>query len=540
MTIRITLIATATLLGVAACGGGGGKGGDDTPPIINPPALAADEVQTAEGVYKGTIEGNLRIFRGVRYAAAPVGNLRFRAPEPPASFAGTADATQFRSNCFQPANPDPAGDEDCLFLNIWSHNDVTTRPVLVFLHGGGSGGIGGDLATSEGSLLAENAGLIVVTLNRRMSIMGGLALAELVQESTRSTAGNYHVQDVIAALTWLRNNIAGFNGDPDRIMIVGESAGGSLACHILASPDVAGLINAAVIQSGGCGIRTRLDDTIMINTPFDTALDMHRPIVAAAGCDGAADVPQCLRDLAPEAIQSAGAAAVQAAGRSGIWGAIVDGVIVPTDPHTALQNEVAGNIPIIVGSTANEGGGGFSGTPPADDAEYRARLANIFGPPRDQQVYDLYPPADFASVGEAWVTFWGDWLFNCVAEELARSASGNAPAYLYLFSRGFSTGSRAGQGAVHAIDVPFLFETYDVFGHTPDTDDAATTDAMQNAWAGLAADPTAAPPYLPAGSSSWPAFDPNNVQYVNFEAPVTIGTVHRNGRCETFRTIIPF
>lgn len=535
MTKRTGLISAAALLGLAACGGGGSK-----PPIIEPPPLAADEVRTAEGIYKGTIEGNLRVFRGLRYAAPPVGNLRFRAPEPPAAFAGTTDATQFGSNCFQPANANPVGDEDCLFLNVWSHNDTTTRPVLVFLHGGGGGGIGGDLATSEGSLLAENAGLIVVTLNRRMSIMGGLALEELVQESARSTAGNYHVRDIIAALAWLRDNIASFNGDPNRIILVGESAGGSLACHILASPDVNGLISAAVVQSGGCGIRTRLDDTIMINTPFDTAVNIHQPVVAAAGCDGAADVPQCLRNLPAEEIQTAAAAAVQAAGRSGIWGPIVDGVVVVSDPHTGLQNEVAGNIPIIVGATADEGGGGFSGTPPADDAEYQARLAGIFSAPRDQQVYDLYPPGDFASVEEAWVTFWGDWLFNCVAEELARSASGNAPAYLYLFSRGFSTGSRAGQGAVHAIDVPFLFETYSVFGHTPDADDAAVTDAMQNAWAGLAADPTAAPPYLPQGSSSWPAFDPNNIQYVNFESPVTIETVHREGRCETFRTIIPF
>ncbi len=134
--------------------------------------------------------------------------------------------------------------------------------------------------------------------------------------------------------------------------------------------------------------------------------------------------------------------------------------------------------------------------------------------------------------------FWADWQFNCEAEELARSASSNTPAYLYMFSRGFSTGSRAGLGAVHAIDVPFLFETYDVFGHTPDADDALVTDAMQNAWAGLASDPTAAPPYLPAGASSWPAYDSNNVQVVNFDATVTIDPIYREGRCTLLRDII--
>jgi carboxylesterase type B len=107
-----------------------------------------------------------------------------------------------------------------------------------------------------------------------------------------------------------------------------------------------------------------------------------------------------------------------------------------------------------------------------------------------------------------------------------------------MLSRGFSTGSRAGQGAVHTIDVPFLFETYDVVGHTPDADDASVTDAKQNAWTGLAADPTAAPPYLPSGSSSWPSFDISNMQIVNFNAPVTIDAVHREGRCALLRDII--
>ena len=205
-----------------------------------------------------------------------------------------------------------------------------------------------------------------------------------------------------------------------------------------------------------------------------------------------------------------------------------------------MQNEISGSIPVIVGATENEGGAGLSGPPPADDAEYRTQLSNIFGTPEDEQVYALYPTADFASVEEAWVTFWGDWIFNCFAEELARSAAGNAPAYLYQFSRGLSTGSRAGLGAVHAIDVPFLFGTFDVFGHTPDITDAAVMAAMRNAWTGLAKDPTAAPPYLPDGSSSWPGFDAANIQVVNFDAAVTVDTEHRAGRCATFRTIIEF
>ena len=528
--IAVRLVTTVAMICLGGCGGGG----------TNPPdlSLAADEVRTAQGVYKGSIEGNLRVFRGLRFAAPPVGSLRFGAPAPPVSFAGTTDATVFKANCFQPAAGGSAGEEDCLFLNIWSHDDNTVRPVLVFLHGGGSNNIGGNLATSDGAALAENGDIIVATMNRRLNIFGALALDELIQESPRNTAGNYAVQDVQAAMRWLRDNLDQFNGDPNRIMLIGESAGGALLCYVLSSPETAGLISAAIIQSGGCGAPKRLNDSIPIVTPFDNALNLNRPVLAAAGCDIAADPLQCLRNLPAADVLAAAQLVDLADGVGGTFGMIVDGIVVASDPHTSLINETAGPIPVIIGSNDNEGGAGFSGPPLVDDAEYRTRLSNIFGAPRDDEIYAVYPTADFASVADAWRIFWSDWRFNCVAEELARSASGNTPAYLYNFSRGFSTGTRAGLGAVHAIDVPFLFETYDVFGHTPDADDAAVTDAMQNAWTNLARDPTAAPPYLPSGASSWPAFDIGNVQIVNFNVPMTIDTVHREGRCALLRDII--
>ncbi len=531
-------VAALLLVFLAACGGGGGGGGD---PVIQPPPpppLAADEVQTTEGVYKGSIEGDLVVFRGIRFAAAPTGNLRFKAPAAPAAFSGTRDATSFGAKCLQPGGGGPIGEEDCLFLNVWSHNDDTQRPVLVFLHPGGANGVAGDMPAIDGAKLAANGDIIVVTLNRRLAVFGGLALDELILESPRSTAGNYMVLDTIAALEWVRDNIAEFDGDPNRIVLAGESAGAGLLCHMMATPELSGLISAAVIQSAPCGIRVRLDESIAIETPFDTALNMQRPLVANAGCDTAADILACLRNLPALDLLAAGEATETGAQRRGLFGPIVDGVVVTTDPHSALIAETAGNIPLIVGATANEGGGGFSGPPPVDDADYRARLAAIFSAPRDDEIYAVYPTADFASAAEAWVTFWGDWIFNCVAEELARSGSSNAPSYLYEFSRGVSSGSRAGLGAVHAIDLEFLFETHDVFGHTPDADDELVTDAMQNAWTGIAADPTAAPPYLPSGASSWPAFDAGNVQFVNFDAATTIETVHRAGRCASLRTII--
>jgi para-nitrobenzyl esterase len=544
---QIGALAIAAML--AGCGGGGGGGGggsaanpvaDDPAPLDPTPLLPSDQVQTEEGVYQGIVEGQLRIFRGVRYAAPPVGDLRFQAPAAPVAFDGTEDATAFGPNCLQGSNSGPVGEEDCLFLNVWAHDDDTQRPVIVFLHGGSGNGVGGDLPTSEGSLLAEHANVIAVTLNRRMSALGNLALAELIAENPRNTAGNYSVLDIIAALQWLKDNVAAFNGDPARIMLTGESAGGLAVCHVLAAPEAAGLFSAAAIQSGPCSLRIRLNDQVALASYFDTAINLHRPIVAQAGCDQSADVLACLRDLPGSEIVDA-AEAVNIANVSigiNVFSPIVDGVVVQSDPHSALMNETVGGIPIIVGATADEAVSALGDIPVADDAAYRDRLALMFGAPLDTQIYNLYPTADFASASEAFLTFWGDWIFNCEAEELARSAASGAPAYLYTFSRGFSSGSFAGRGAIHGIDVLFLFETYAVFDHTPDADDVSISTAMQNAWGGLAANPTAPPPYLPEEASAWPAFDIANVQIVNFDVPVALEPEHRLGRCSGLRDLV--
>ncbi|MGV6808002.1 MAG: carboxylesterase family protein, partial [bacterium] len=203
--------------------------------------ILTDTVTTSEGTLKGLNEQfDLVVFRGVPYAAPPTGNRRFKAPEPPLAYSGTLDATHFSDVCLQQSGASVTGSEDCLYLNIWAHRDDEIKPVFVFLHGGGGGGVGGDMAATRGNALAHNADTIVVTLNRRMGILGSLAIQELVDESPRSTAGNYSVLDVIAALKWLKANVAEFNGDPNRIMLAGESAGGLLMCHILASPDAAG------------------------------------------------------------------------------------------------------------------------------------------------------------------------------------------------------------------------------------------------------------------------------------------------------------
>jgi len=487
----------------------------------------------AEGVIRGTVEGSLRVFRGVRYAAPPFGDLRFRPPDPPAAFSGVRDAIEFGDICAQPAaGGTTTGSEDCLFLNIWSHDDDIVRPVIVFNHGGSANGVGGSNSTLGGTTLATDGDVIVVTLNRRLGALGYLAIDELIQESPRTTAGNYAVLDVIAALEWLNENIASFNGDPARIMLAGQSAGGAVSCGVLSSPDASGLFNSAALHSGGCRSRQVLNDQVGIPTDGAWAMDEHARLVTQLGCDTGGDVLGCLRDLPAEDVILA-AAQVDAD-----FSTVIDGNVIAGTIQEALSLEVAGSLPVIIGSTADEMVNILGPNPVADDAEYRQVLEFIFEQPLSDDLYALYPTASFDSASDAFLTLFGDLLFNCVAEDMADSAEGGAPAYLFHFARGFDNGPSAGTGAFHTIDVAHLFGSFDNWGYTPDAEATAISEAMRTAWVGLVSDPSVAPSYLAAPATAWPAYFSMNQQIVEYGEAIDIATEHRGGRCPSLSALL--
>ncbi len=249
---RWMIVASAAIL-LSGCGGGGSGGsGPDIAPIMEEPA----EVQTSQGLISGVLnttfnlnKNRRRVFKGVRYVAAPVGELRFKAPEPPPMIAGTYDASLFGPSCPQIEGGAVVGDEDCLRLNVFTHNDGLVRPVLFFIHGGGFVRGSGSQTIFEGTPLAANGDVVVVTINYRLGALGFLAIDELIQENVRNTAGNFGLLDAIAALQWVRDNIGAFGGDPNRVMLFGHSAGANSICSLLAAPEAAGLFAAAAIQS---------------------------------------------------------------------------------------------------------------------------------------------------------------------------------------------------------------------------------------------------------------------------------------------------
>jgi para-nitrobenzyl esterase len=420
------------------------------------------------------------------------------------------------------------GTEDCLFLNIWSHDDAIVRPVIVFLHGGGANDIGGDWASTEGSSLAENAELVVVTLNRRLGALGYLAIDELVTEA--GTAGNYATTDVLRALDWLSTNIANFGGDPERIMLAGQSAGAAVVCDVLASMPPMGLINSAAIHSPPCRTNPVLNGFVGVPTERPYAVDDNAEFVTAVGCDMAPDVLACLRALPADEI------VITQENVDAIFSGVIDGNFIPDSIFGVLENRAIGDVPLIIGSTADEVRNIFLPEPfVADDTEYLQFLALVFEPPLDSQLYALYPTASYPTAHDALITLMGDLLFNCRAEWLADAGDTNAPVYLFNFARGFDNGFNAGRGAMHTIDVPHLFETFDVWDYMPDQGALDLSAAMQSAWRDLVADPASPPSY---GAGNWPAYMEGDQQIVRFDDTITIENQHRGGRCPALLAVL--
>jgi carboxylesterase type B len=202
---------------------------------------------------------------------------------------------------------------------------------------------------------------------------------------------------------------------------------------------------------------------------------------------------------------------------------------------SCIRNQTIGDVAFIVGMAHNELGSRFQNLSIPDDATYQIVLSNIFSSPLDTALYTLYPSANYPTPKDAFLEAFSDLIFSCNGESLAFNAMDGTPSYLYEITRGFDTGTFAGAGAYHAIDIPYLFGSFDVYGYTPDAQALAIRDAMRTAWRSLAADPTAAPAISTDGTTLWPAFDPATASYVEFGDTVA-GTIgHRGSRCSALR-----
>lgn len=535
------------IIGLAACGGDPiGTADPDAAPIsdgspasrcVQTPSAPDDPhvVVTEAGEVRGMPAGAATAFLGIPYAAPPVGERRFRAPEPHTCWEGVREATSYGRVCPQMLpSGSRFGDEDCLFANVWTPEAraTTRRPVLVFIHGGayefGSGNqdlvLEGSGNLYDGRTLASEHDAVIVTINYRLGSLGFMAHPALSAEDPHGSSGNYGTLDQIAALRWVQGNIAAFGGDPDRVMIFGESAGGLSTCLLLATPLARGLFHAAIVESGGCQVATQA-----------TRFEQGANIAADVGCDDAADPVACLRAApASKFVVAFGKDGFAGPEPSRMWemmhGPNIDGHVFVEPPLVTLREGRHAKVPVVFGSNSDE----FEiFLPPMGlCSDYYAFVGVTFGA-RADEVIAKYSCFAFATPRDAAVAVMTDHMFTCEARRMARAAqAGGSAVRRYFFTRAYTNHALGALDAFHVAELPFVFRTFDVLSYPPTAADLELSRHIGGYWARLAAtgDPDG------PGAPAWPLYDAAADTALRLDMPLETVTGVRSARCDFWDT----
>jgi para-nitrobenzyl esterase len=465
-------------------------------------SFAETVVDTTAGPVRGQVLDGVHAFKGIPYGADTGGPNRFRPPRLPEPWNDARDAFELGPSCPQPASR-PGGwmgesheSEDCLVLNVWSGGlDGAARPVMVWLHGGGYAIGSGSWPLYDGVNLARRGDAVVVTLNHRLGALGFAHLGELLGDEF-ATSGNNGMLDIVQALEWVRDNIAGFGGDPSNVTIFGESGGGAKVCTLLAIPAARGLFHRAIAQSGPSG---RV-------TPVHRATAFTAKLVAELGV--AADDLAALQGVPAEQLIAAQIAAAPF-GAASLMGfsPVRDGVTVTANPGDALRDGTAPDVPLMVGCTRDEATL-FIATDPAfadpsklDDAALLRRLDRYgVGDERERilAAYRANRPDD--SNTDLYIAILTDQLMRVPSIRLAedRLAGGGAPVHMFLFA--WAAGPLR---SAHGFEIPFVFDNVggEVMRPSPSRQQLAAE--MSEAWLAFAR--TGDPSH--DGIGDWPAYD---------------------------------
>lgn len=488
--------------------------------------LVVDEiVTTVEGAVRGQVDGDLVVFRGIPYAAPPE---RWRPPSAHEPWSELRDATAFGPPCPQTNRDGHLGSEDCLYLNVWAHARGNPRPVMVFIHGGAFSSGQGDLGLYEGSDLARAGGVVVVTINYRLGILGFLTTETLAAESPDGSVGNYGIRDQIAALEWVERNIAAFGGDPSNVTVFGESAGAVSICALLGARAADGLFDRAILESGG-GCHG-FEDPRVTYPSRPSMMDRGQAFVTAAACDGP-DPLGCLRartlaellDAQPPGRDEIGPSLLA----SLVYAPNVDGVLIEEDPIERVRRGGV-DVPIVIGSNADEARAFTVTTVTLSWAMFESRVRAILGDALGDAVIPLYPRADYTP-RQAFDAFGTDVMMTCPATSFAIASAAGDPTYVYHFTR-VMNGVWGALGATHVIELFFVFGNWPD-AYTPAPEDLVVEADMQGAWTSFATGGT------PVLSPAWPAFAEAAPSFAIFDAPASIATEIRGGRCEELRRL---
>ena len=473
---------------------------DKTGPIVNAPA----------GAVEGRMEGDLRVFKGIPYALPPVGSARWRPPTPMPRWTGTIKAIEFGAACLQPKptlsniytrNPMPMS-EDCLTLNIWAPIHANNAPIFFWIYGGALVGGASREENYDGARLAAR-GIVVVSINYRLGVLGWLAHPELSKESPLGVSGNYGLLDQIEALRWVQHNIRAFGGDPSNVTIAGESAGALSVMYLMAAPPARGLFAKAIAESA-----------YMISTPELKKASFGSPSAEESGVKLLAALH--VSDIAAMRAMDAGklSLAAPAAGYAP-WGTI-DGHLLLRQLVDVFDRGEQAPVPLLAGFNSGEIRSLriLAPQPPASTTEYETVIRDRYLDLADEFLR-LYPSANMQ---ESILATTRDALYGWTAQRLVRKQTAlGQPSFLYFFDHGYPAADAAGLHGFHASELPYVFGTFDgtppLWPKIPEAaQERRLSDAMIGYWSSFAR--TGKP--QAANEPVWPPFGTTGA-YMKFE-----------------------
>ncbi len=463
-------------------------------------AASGEPVKVQQGLLSGTAgkSPDVTLYRGVPYAAPPVGDLRWKAPQPPASWQGVREAKQFGSAC--PQAPYPAGSiyqskpepmsEDCLYLNIWTaaKSAKERRPVMVWIHGGGFTRGAGSSSSYDGENLARK-GVVLVTINYRLGVFGFLAHPELTAESGHHASGNYAIMDQIAALQWVKKNIAGFGGDPNKVTIFGESAGSWAVNALMASPLAKGLFQRAIGESGASF------------APMRTQVESERAgekLSVALGITH--DVLKTLRAKSTDEVLKAG--------NEQVTRPTVDGWVLPQDIYTIFSQGKQNDVPLLIGNNADEGTTLAPQGASVKAAAYSEGVHQRYAGAADQFL-KTYPAGTDEEAVSSFYNAYRDQVFGWEMRTWARlqTKTGHSPTYVYYFTHHPPGPQGQKVRAFHALDIAYVFGTF-VWQFPWEDYDHKLSDIISSYWVNFATTGNPNGEGLP----KWPAYEAQSDQ----------------------------
>jgi len=494
----------------------------------NDTAIPGPTVSTAAGIVRGVTEEDVSIFKGIPFAAPPVGEYRWRPPQPVDPWDGVRDASEFGPNCAQAGWPRGSGtiaegsSEDCLYLNLWTPANAkpgTKLPVMVWLHGGAFVGGSGSGPGTFGNEFAKQD-VILMTINYRLGRLGHFAFPALTKEHPDEPKGSYAFMDQIAALQWIQENIDEFGGDPKNVTIFGFSAGGVSVHSLLTIPAAKGIFHKAISHSGGGR------DGVLTGRPIrEENVDPLYPISAETiginfarkhgieGTDAAALAK--LRALSVEEIVDGGQENDGQGGPRTYAGPILDGKFVVETAESAYKAGRQARVPLMIGNNSAEIGGGF-----VNSSSSKEELFALFGELKDE-AKTAYDPDGIKEFAEVITKFNTDWVWGEPARFTASAyAEIGDPAYIFLFSYvPAHMKERMQYGPGHGTDISFVFNNLGIGGFgppppPPTSEDKEVARIMNTYWANFAktGDPNG------KGLPLWPDYKPKKNEILDIQA----------------------